>query len=176
MSRELERAKARYEECRERAFRQASLNLSPIVGMQIHLSGWTGRARQEYDRQWMPEERHGDGGWDWHGIHYRYQDPDRLLVAVWCQDYRLSALALGTCQADAVMIRFLEGDPRKDCPLKGRRALIVLEAAALYAQARGRRELRLREVNSSLESLYRDIYGFTLETPWKQEPYWRKEV
>jgi hypothetical protein len=73
-------------------------------------------------------------------------------------------------------MRFIEGDPRPDCPLKGWRALIVLEAAAFYAQARGKTELRLKEVNSSLESLYRDTYGFRLETPRKQEPYWTKEV
>lgn len=124
--------------------------------------------------QWCPHERR-DGGFDWTEIFKRFREPNRLDIAISVGD-RLSGLGLATMTNQHVCLRFLEGDPRSDCPLTGRRALIALETAAAYAQALGRKELRLYPVNSSLETLYIETYGFTLERPRKEEPYLRKGV
>jgi hypothetical protein len=59
-----------------------------------------------------------------------------------------------------VTLAFLEGDPRPECPLKGRRALIALDATARYAQGRGKTEIRISPINASLECLYVEQYGF----------------
>jgi hypothetical protein len=96
-------------------------------------------------------------------------------LAVWCGD-RLAALALGLTTGEAVVVRFLEGDPRPDCPLKGRRILIVLECMANYAQGRGKAELRIEPANEALETLYRETYGFSLETPRGRSAYYKRTV
>lgn len=83
---------------------------------------------------------------------------------------------MGLTTGQAVEVRFLEADPRGNCPLKGKRALIVLDVAARYAQARSKSEIRVRPVNTSLERLYREVYGFTLMNPKGQPAYFRKEV
>ncbi len=171
---ELERAKARYAEQREAAFRVAAQSLVPYIGVQFHITGWTNKARDEL-RSWEAAGRHADGRFPWPEIFQRYRDPDRLDMAIWVGD-RLAALALGTCTGPSVLLRYLEGDPRTDCPLVGRRILIALEAAANYAQARGRRELRVQPVNERLSNLYVQVYGFTLENPHKQDAYYRKGV
>jgi hypothetical protein len=176
LSPELQRAKARYAANREAANRGAVLKLVPHIGVQFSLANWTNRAREAYEAQWLPAVRHPDGNWDWPGIFNSYRDLDRFDLVIWGPDDRLSGLCLGTCQNNALKLQFIEGDPRPDCPLIGRRILICLEAAARYAQARGKAELRLQPVNSSLESLYRDTYGFALEKPPKLEPYYRKGV
>jgi hypothetical protein len=75
-----------------------------------------------------------------------------------------------------VTIKFVEGDPRPDCPLAGRRVLIVLETVQAYAQGIGRRELRLEPVNEALATLYSEIYGFTLATPRGARAYYAKEI
>ncbi len=103
-------------------------------------------------------------------------DPDRLDMVIWGPDYRLCGLGLGLTTGEAVEIRFIEGDPSPDCPLKGRRTLIILECASCYAQARGRKELRIQPINERLEDLYRQTYGFVLETPRRGERYYRKDI
>lgn len=96
-------------------------------------------------------------------------------MAVW-SGARLSSLSLATTSGNAVHIRYLEGDPRPDCPLIGRRALIALEACAGYAQARGKAELRVHPLNDKLKSLYVGVYKFEVATPHKAEPYLFKRV
>jgi hypothetical protein len=105
-----------------------------------------------------------------------HRDPDRLDIVIWGPNDRLCGLGLGLTSSEAVEVRFIEGDPRPDCPLKGKRILIILECAACYAQARGRKELRIQPINQRLEYLYRQTYGFVLETPRRGARYYRKGV
>jgi hypothetical protein len=168
----LARAKARFENDRHGARGQAVRNLQPHLP-DFNLSGWGQRTREAYRDQWLGDPK---CAWDWEEIFRRHGDPDRLDIAIWGQNERLCCLALGTTTSEAVEIRFLEGDPRPDCPLKGRRILIVLESAACYAQARGRAELRVRPKNERLEDLYRQTYDFVLETTRSGDRYYRKGV
>lgn len=168
----LARTKARYEADRFAARAQAVVNLAAHLP-EFNLSGWGARAREAYLDQWP---RIAQKDWDWEEIFRRHADPDRLDIAIWGQNERLCGLAVGTTSSEALEIRFLEGDPRADCPLKGLRILIVLESAACYAQARGRRELRVRPKNEPLEALYRQTYGFVLETTRSGDRYYRKGV
>jgi hypothetical protein len=168
----LARAKARFESDRHGARGQAVQNLQPHLP-EFNLSGWGERARLAYRDQWLGDPK---CAWDWEEIFRRHGDPDRLDVAIWGPNERLCCLALGTTSGEAVEILFVEGDPRPDCPLKGRRILIVLESAACYAQARGRAELRIRPKNERLEDLYRQTCGFVLETNQSGGRYLRKGV
>jgi hypothetical protein len=54
----------------------------------------------------------------------------------------------------AFTARFLESDPRPDCPLKGHRALIALDAFARYAEYAAATELRLVPENATLAAYY----------------------
>jgi hypothetical protein len=166
------RHKARFETDRFNARTQAVQNLRAHLP-EFNLSGWSGRTREAYLDQWLGNPK---CSWDWEEIFRRHNDPDRLDIAIWGADERLCGLAVGLTTGEAVEIRFLEGDPRLDCPLKGRRILITLESAACYAQARGRRELRVRPKNERLETLYRQTYGFVLETTRSGDRYYRKGV
>lgn len=101
---------------------------------------------------------------------------DRLDLVVWSPGRRLSGLALATISGEAVTVRFVEGDPREGCPLKGWRAAIAIETAHCYAQACGRREVRVTPVNDRVAVLYRDILGFTLETYADGRAYYARRV
>jgi len=114
--------------------------------------------------------------WDWEEIFRGHRDPDRLELVIWTVGDRLSGLGLVLTSGRAVELRFLEGDPRPDCPLKGRRIAVALEAAARYAQARGKLEIRLQPLNASLGCLYCKAYGFEEVTPKGAQSYLRKAV
>lgn len=170
MSRELQRAKARYAESRNKSFLQSAQTLGPVLETDFTVTGWGAKAREAYTDQWKESE------FDWPEIFRTHHDPDRLDMAIWTKGERLSALALGTTTGLAVNLLFLEGDKRPNCPLKGRRILIALDVAANYAQDRGKVELRVEPLNDSLMELFRDTYGFTLANDPKERPYWRKGI
>jgi hypothetical protein len=167
------RAKARFEADRFAARHQATENLRGQLGGEFTIAGWSGRAREAFLDQWSKEP---GVVFPWDDVFRRHNDPDRLDVAIWGPNDRLCGLGLGLTTSEAVELRFLEGDPRPDCPLKGRRILMFLECAACYAQARGRRELRIQPINEQLETLYRQTYGFVLETPRGGERYYRRGI
>ncbi|MCJ2068208.1 hypothetical protein MKK75_05185 [Methylobacterium sp. J-030] len=156
-------AKQRYAVRQDEARRLASRNLQGPLGVTFHLTAWGERARHAYETQWLSAARHPDAGWDWPEIHRRNRnEPDALSLAIWVGDDRLCGLGFAVPSSRAVTLRFLEGDPRPDCPLIGRRALIALEASALYAQGIGRSQIRVEPANETLAALYRDRYGFAL--------------
>jgi hypothetical protein len=103
-------------------------------------------------------------------------EPDALSLAIWVGEDRLSGLGFVMPDSRAVTVKFLEGDPRPDCPLVGRRALIALEASALYAQGIGRRRIRVEPANATLAALYRDRYGFALESPKGAPAYYVRDI
>lgn len=145
VSTELQRARERYSACREESYTLAASSLERQAGLEFRLTGWRYATREAYREQWVPCDRHPDGDFNWDEIFRRHRDPNRLDIAIWAgtEKKRLSALGLGLCTGESVLLRFLEGDPRSDCPLKKVRALIALEVASTYAQLMGRRELRV---------------------------------
>lgn len=166
----------RYLQCAYDAFRKCEAKLLLRAGLRFAITEYSGRSAEAIKEQWDPYGRGKETAWDWPELvrHYR-KDPDTLTMAVWSLD-RLASLGLATTSGSAVHIRYLEGDPKSDCPLIGRRALIALEACAGYAQARGKTELRVHPLNDKLKDLYIDTYGFELATPHKAEPYLFKRV
>lgn len=176
---EIARVKTRYARAKDDARRQAALNLAPVLGVNFHLADWSRSAEQAFHEQWaaVPERAYSEGGWNWPEIFRRNRDWDAMRIAVWSEDRaRLTALGLLRVTGQAVVAEFIEGDPRPDCPLKGKRALIVLEAAHCYACVLDRPELRLVPANERLAELYRESYGFTLEQPRHGKAYYRKDV
>jgi hypothetical protein len=169
-------ARARYDANKFEARRQAALTLVPSIGVDFAVLGWAAKIRQAYVGQWGQVDRsQTSANWDWPEIFRRYNDPDRFDMAIWCND-RLSALALAVTTGQATVLKFVEGDPRPDCPLIGRRLLIILESLANYTQARGKVEMRVEPANPALETLYIEKYGFTLETPRGGRAYYKKAV
>jgi hypothetical protein len=175
MSSSFARAKQRYQECAATSRREAALKLCPVLGVDFYVSEWSGRAREALANQWIAEEQQLSI-WNWNEIHRRHQDPDRLDMVIWGPESRLCGLGLCLTSSQAVEVRFVEGDPRQDCPLKGKRTLIFLECAAGYAQLRGKSGLRIEPKNQALETLYSKRYGFSLETPRGARAYYKKVV
>lgn len=143
--------------------------MSAVFQQKIVITEWSGRAARALE-DWPKTV------FDWPEIFRRHNDPDRLDMAIWGGQDRLSALALGLTSGQALTLRFLEGDPRQDCPLRGRRIAVALETAANYAQLRGKKEIRVQPINDQLVYLYEKVYGFTLESPRNEAPYYRKGV
>jgi hypothetical protein len=97
--------------------------------------------------------------------------------AVWADTQRLAGLALGVPNSTAVVLEGVENDPAPGNPLKGRVLLMILEAAACYAQLTGRKEIwALEPANERLVDLYVTGYGFDLVTGKGHKPYCRKRV
>lgn len=95
---------------------------------------------------------------------------------MWAPDGRLCALGLCLTSSRAVELRFIEGCATKGCPLKGFRAAIAIEAAACYAQLRGKLEVRVAPLNERVRHLYVDLYGLEAVEENGQKPYLRKLV
>ncbi|UMY19094.1 hypothetical protein MMB17_07290 [Methylobacterium organophilum] len=169
-------AKAKWLDRQEEARRRAGTNVEAFVGRPLNLGAWSGRTLQAYEEQWLAEQRHNDAGWDWPEIIRRYRnEPDAMSIAMW-SEARLSGLALATTSAEAVTVKFLEGDPRPDCPLRGLRALIAVEAAMMYGQGIGRREVRVEPVNDTLATMYCDMLGFALAKPPRGAAYYVRVI
>jgi hypothetical protein len=168
----IERVRAKYNEARDNARRLAALNLQRAVGTDFYIAGWTRKAQQTFAEQWGGAS---SIGWGWPEIFRRHNDPDRLDMVVWTGN-RLCGLGVSTTTGEAVVIRFIEREPQEDCPLKGRIALIMTECSALYAQARGRKELRIEPKNDKLSTLYKELYGFTDATGPQGRTYCVKRV
>jgi hypothetical protein len=147
----------------------AAASMTEFLGTPVQITEWSRRALEGL-ADW------GETRFPWDEIFRRHRDPDRLELAIWSQRDRLSGLALGLTTERSLLLRFVEGDPRSDCPLKGKRILIALEAAAYYAQARGRKEIRVQPIHDKLVHLYENVYGFVLVSPRNEAPYYRKGV
>ena len=151
-------------------------NLRGLIKDDFKIIEINSRAYQAVRDQWDKHGRNPDADWDWRELMRRYRDPDRLDVAIWSQSDRISGLALAVTTGSAVELKFLEAGPRTDCPLRGKRALIALETVSCYAQARGKREIRVRPVNETVARLYRDVYGFDPVTQPKAASYFMRRV
>ena len=167
-------ANARYLDYKLRAIEATNNTFKTVLPMQFKVGRWTTQALEKIATQWEPH-RHPDAAWDWENIVRRYRDPDVFAFAGWVHDDRLAFIGLAITTSLAVELKFLEGDPRGDCPLGGSRALIALDLCSNYAQSCGRHELWVRPVNESLESLYVGL-GFELAAPKRQERYFRRRV
>jgi hypothetical protein len=172
LSAELQKAKARYGALQDEARRVASLTMRDGYGMDVRIVGWSHRAQKAVADHW--KNRRVD--WDWPEIFRRNREPKTFDLAIWTPDDRLVALVLARMSTEAVTLALLEGDPNSDCPFRGRRALIALEACANYAQGAGVAELRIQPLNSALAAVYQDRYGFGVVTPKGQKPYYVKRV
>ncbi len=77
----------------------------------------------------------------------------------------------------ACVIEMFEGSPNPHHSIKGMVPLVALEAASLYAQSTGRREVWLPSpANAMVLQYFLTGYGFELITPKKGVPFCRKEV
>ena len=170
----VQRHREKCEAAKREARIQAALNLQGHIGVEFMLGGWGARSREAFTDQWSGNHA---TGWEWPEIFRRHNEPDQLDMSIWGPDgERLCGLGLGLTRGDYVELRFIEGDPRLDCPLRGRRALIFLECSTCYAQARGRSELRIEPINEGLANLYQKVYGFTLANYHDGRPYFTKRV
>jgi hypothetical protein len=168
--------KARYQAAQDAARRQAAITFAPIMGASFTITNTSRAAFEAVTKQWRGVRApHAEGGWDWLEIHRRYRDMTAMGVAMWMEP-RLCGMALIVAEGRAAKLAFIEGDPRQDCPLKGRRLLVGLECAANYAQKLGKPEIRVNPANEELRQLYESTYGFRLVNRRGSVPYWVKEI
>ena len=111
----------------------------------------------------MGIQENPDAAFDWHNIFHQHKDPDRMEIVIWGPNDRLCGLGLATTNRTSVILQFIEGDPRPDCPLRGKRLPIALFQKQWPATAKGEvnPKFALQPINEKLASLYRDVYDFT---------------
>ena len=83
-------------------------------------------------------------------------------MAVW-EGAELCGLALGSVSKgrQQITVRFMEGSPRPEHPLRGAVAIVVFEAAAAFAEVLRADRILLRSPLPALWPLY-TRFGFTL--------------
>lgn len=149
--------------------------MAPVLGIDVRLLRWSTKAREALADQWGGVARHEVAHWDWCDVFSRYRDPRSFDLALWTAEGRLCALGLATLENTSVTFRFAEGDPRPDCPYRGKRLPVLAEAVALYGQKTGRTEMRIEPANPALENLYVSVYGFERKAPKGGKPFfWRR--
>ena len=116
MSPHLAAAKRRYAQNKHDACKAAEA-LATHIGTSYQITEVSGRALRYISDAW------GSSHFDWPEVLRRHNEPDVMPIAIWHGE-RLCALALALTTGQAVVLRFLEGDARSDCPLKGRRFLM----------------------------------------------------
>ena len=163
------RAKQRYIQNRHDAYAKTTRDLGGVLGVDFSLVELSNRALEAIEKQW------GKSHFDWAAINRKYNDPSCAKFAIWVGE-RLAAICVADTTGQSVKVRYLEGDPRGDCPLKGRRILVALDAMANYAQLRGKVELVLEPINEKLIDLYESVYGFEVVRPKKDPAFCRKKV
>ena len=136
--------------------------------MKFELTEISGRAIAAAE-QWQ------SGYYDWTEVLRRFNDPDRLDVALWDVE-RLLALGVATTRSNAVWIELVEGDRDRSAPLTGARLLILFDTFANYAQLRGKREIRWEAKNAGLAALYENTYGFERVLSKGNALYWARRV
>lgn len=176
MSGEVARVRERYRTARYRALLKSSQTLAQYTQIPFGLAEVNKTTQKAYTDQWIV--RHAEQSFDWLKVWDTHREMDTLHMAVWAgpPGSRLSGLACCLVKRSAVEIRFLEGDGRLDCPLKGLRTLMAVEGAASYAQAIGRTELRIEPVNDKTRDLYVVGFGFEPCGQRGKETYFRRAV
>lgn len=172
----LTEAKARYGGYKDAASLHATRTLGPILGIDVRLLRWSNKTREALEDQWGGVARAPEAHWDWREVFRSYSEPSSFDMALWTSDGRLCALGLATKNQTAITFRFAEGDPRPDCPYRGKRLPVLLEAVVFYGQILGLEQVRIEPANSTLETLYKSLYGFSLETPKKGRSFLWREI
>ena len=171
---QLHQARARYLEHKLRALNATNMTFKSVLSVGFRVGTWTTRAQQCIRDQWGGH-RHPDVAWDWDAILHRHRDPDAFAFAGWVNEHRLGFVGLAVTTSISVELKFVEGDPREDCPIGGSRALIALDLSANYAESCGKQEVWVRPVNPTLERLYISL-GFEVGAPTGQPRYFRRRV
>jgi hypothetical protein len=174
MNAELRKAKDRADAAWSDAMVTSAENMAEYIPETYSIALWSRSVREMYQGQWCQVSRHPDGGWDWDEVSRLYKTaPKDRIIALKSQD-RLCCLALVCATRERVLLRLLEGDPRGDCHMRGKRATIMLDLVATYGQRLGCGEIHLEPVNEDLRTLYEDVYGFERVITRKGETYMKK--
>ncbi|WP_157968894.1 hypothetical protein [Tropicimonas sp. IMCC34011] len=160
MNSELRRVRDRTEAAWQEAVNAFGKNVISFHERPVAVRLWSRTIEEAYRSQWLTATRSDDAGWEWPEISNRYRNEPKARQFAIMADDRLAALCFLLASRQRVLVRFLEGDPRQDCPLRGKRALLALDLAATYGQRLGCHEIHLEPVNEPLAELYRGRFGF----------------
>lgn len=170
-----------FAQVRSAAYRRATAQVTSIGGVPgiVRLGEITAEAIREWERSWKPafaNSKGAMGGWDWERLADQYRkQPDSFQLAIWAGDV-LCGLAVGTVDRTAVTVRYLEGHPSGNHPLKKKVLPIVFAVATEYAKGLKRRYLR---IDSPLPGTYGTLYqglGFALEKAADGREYCELEI
>jgi len=130
---------------------------------RIEITSLDSAALAAWAVQWQgSSHRPPEGGWDWHRVRLAEEKHrGHLGAAIWIDD-RLIGLATLGLNGRAVVIRYLEGDPRPVSRTRGLVATVVMEVAACYARHKKRPEIWMWNVaNQRLVNFYCETFGMT---------------
>lgn len=134
----------------DKARSTAELRMRQRYGDALAITDWSRVAQADI---WPDNELH------WETILGYPFGPTALEIAIWWQR-QLVGLAIATVMGNIMLLRFVEGRPGPDAPLKGQRVPVVLDVVIEYAQLIGRPEIRLKPNNEQLRNYYIADCGF----------------
>ena len=178
---EYHQALQRYARLRRLAYDLAERLATPAAG-SIRLTGIDPHALDAWRTTWNRAHPLGYGGWDWSGLVERIcRRPSAFQVAIWSGE-QLCGLAVGRMskrrpsgQRHTVSVHFLEGNPSRQHPLRGKVAAIALAVAEAYGDVLGAWRIRLID---PLPGVYRNYerLGFTIAGPSATRLYFEKRI
>jgi hypothetical protein len=159
----------------------AAVSLKEYLPSSFSLTQGSKKSDDAWRRQWQPalSRKPPHGGWDWPACRSaRSRDPTRFCAAMWCRNgSELCSLVLMRLNNTACRIEMVEGSPNPHHSMKGLVIPAALELAAMYAQAKGRREVWLcSPANYMLLWFLINDYGFELALPKRGKSFCRREV
>jgi hypothetical protein len=159
----------------------AATSLKQYLPWSFSLTLGSEKSDEAWRRQWQPilNRTPPNGGWNWPACRLaKGRDPTRFCAAMWCQNEReLCSLVLLRLNKTACRIELVEGSPNPGHTLRGLVIPVALELAAMYAQAKGRREVWLcSPANEMLLWFIVNDYSFELASPKRGRPFCRREV
>jgi hypothetical protein len=178
---EYHRALQRYARLRRLAYDLAERLAAPASG-SIRLTDIDAQALDVWRATWDRAHPLGYGGWDWSGLVERIsRRPSAFQVAIWSGE-QLCGLAVGRVsrrrasgRRHTLSVHFLEGNPHREHPLRGRVAEIAIAAAEAYADGLGAWRVRLIDPLPGVFRTYQRL-GFTIARESASRLYFEKRI
>lgn len=165
---EFHEALQRYARLRRLAYDLTERLADPGGAAGIRLTDIDPHAQEVWRSTWARPHPLGYGGWDWEALVARVcSRPSAFQVAIWSGE-ELCGLAVGRLsrrrpsgRRHTVSVHYLEGNPHREHPLRGKIAALAIAAAGAYGSLVGAWRIRLVDPLPGVLRTYQRL-GFSI--------------
>jgi hypothetical protein len=179
---EYQQALQRYARLRRLAYELVERVGDPGGATGIRLTDIDSSALDAWRSTWIRAHPLGYGGWDWDGLVARVcTRPSAFHVAIWSGG-ELCGLAIGRLskrrpsgRRHTISVHYLEGNPRRGHPLRGKVAPLAVAAAEAYGDIVGAWRIRLIDPLPGVFRTYQRL-GFAIARDAHTPLYFEKRI